>query len=222
MYHYTYMITVKNPTDARRLYIGVRSCKVPPEQDTYYGSCRPFRKWQKEHGVDGLHKQILAVWKSREDALSHEVLLHDCFDVATNQEFWNQAKQLVTKFDTAGVPSKKRGKPLSDEQKIKLSNSCKGRPSPFKGRKHNEDSKIKIGPPKGFVPWNKGTVGAQVAWNKGKSGIYSEEVLKKLSESAKSYHTGRVRPKVICPHCSKIGGANVMVRWHFYNCKDKT
>jgi hypothetical protein len=156
MYHYTYMITVKNPTDARRLYIGVRSCKVPPEQDTYYGSCRPFCRWQKEHGVDGLHKQILAVWKSRDDALSHEVLLHDCFDVGVNVEFWNQAKQLVTKFDTAGVshPAYNKGMKWTEEQRKNLSEVRKGRvvteetrrkiSEAQKGRKMPEERRLKF------------------------------------------------------------------------------
>ncbi len=27
------------------------------------------------------------------------------------------------------------------------------------------------------------------------------------------------KSKVTCPHCNKVGGANVMQRWHFDNCK---
>lgn len=146
MYHYTYMITVKNPTDARRLYLGVRSCKVIPEEDVYFGSCRPFRVWQKQHGVDGLERQVLAVWPTRAEALNHEILLHDCFDVAVNPEFWNQAKQKVTGFDTSGtthvgynkgmkwteeqrkrVSAIRMGHPTSEETKRKISEAQKGK-----------------------------------------------------------------------------------------------
>ena len=38
-------------------------------------------------------------------------------------------------------------------------------------------------PMKGRIPWNKGTVGLQVAWNKG--GTFSDETKQKMSESAK-------------------------------------
>ena len=31
---------------------------------------------------------------------------------------------------------------------------------------------------------------------------------------------GKVRLKVICPHCKKEGANNVMSRWHFNNCKN--
>lgn len=30
---------------------------------------------------------------------------------------------------------------------------------------------------------------------------------------------GKKHPKVICPHCSKLGASNLMKRWHFDNCK---
>lgn len=33
--------------------------------------------------------------------------------------------------------------------------------------------------------------------------------------------SGKVYPKVICPHCNKEGGGNSMKRWHFDNCKFK-
>jgi hypothetical protein len=212
MYHYTYMITVKNPTDARRLYIGVRSCKVPPEQDTYYGSCRPFRRWQKEHGVDGLHKQILAVWKSRDDALSHEVLLHDCFDVATNQEFWNQAKQKTEMFDTTGVSPWNKGIPLSPEQRdflrrVNLGNTHR------RGSTHTEEANEKnrlahIGKAYHVTPHTQETKDkisatkkgkrsspagefkkGSIPWNKGRTP--SEETRRKISETLKMRHMQR-------------------------------
>lgn len=32
---------------------------------------------------------------------------------------------------------------------------------------------------------------------------------------------GQKKKQVTCPHCNKIGGVNVMVRWHFDKCKHK-
>lgn len=31
---------------------------------------------------------------------------------------------------------------------------------------------------------------------------------------------GVPKPKVICPHCGKVGGSGLMHRWHFDNCKE--
>lgn len=31
--------------------------------------------------------------------------------------------------------------------------------------------------------------------------------------------SGKTHPVVMCPHCNKEGGANLMKRWHFDNCK---
>jgi len=160
------MITVKNPTDARRLYLGVRSCKVVPEEDFYFGSCRPFRAWQKQNGTDGLDRQVLAVWPSRQEALSHEILLHDCFDVAVNPEFWNQAKQKATGFDTTGTThigynkgmkwteeqrqrasASRMGHPTSEETKQKISDAQKGKKlapehvASLTGKKRSEEGK---------------------------------------------------------------------------------
>jgi hypothetical protein len=127
------MITVKNPTDSRRFYIGVRSCNGKPEEDTYWGSSVHFKKWQKENGTHGLEKQVLACWPSREEANSHEMLLHDCFGIPVNVEFWNRAKSTSSGFSTSGTKASEetkkklsvahKGKVISDAQKQKLSAS---------------------------------------------------------------------------------------------------
>ena len=50
-----------------------------------------------------------------------------------------------------------------------------------------------------------------------KLALSSPEARKKLSLA----HLGRVKQKVCCPHCGKIGGIGSMRRWHFDNCKLK-
>lgn len=125
--HYTYMLTIKEPTDARSLYIGVRTCKTQPELDvSYLGSCKPLKSWIKANGADKVEKIILSRWPTREEAMVHEVLLHGCFDVGRSQEFWNQARQTSARFhfDFSGSV---RG-PLSDKHKKVLSDARKGVP----------------------------------------------------------------------------------------------
>ena len=52
----------------------------------------------------------------------------------------------------------------------------------------------------------------------------SDETKQKLSEhpncsAGGKMNQGKVREKVKCPHCMKEGARNVMLRWHFENCK---
>jgi hypothetical protein len=99
-------------------------------------------------------------------------------------------------------------------------------------------------------PWNKGKKTGQIPWNKGKNGIYSKEVLKKLSEKGghakgklwyndgiKDYHIfpeqslpnfieGRIFKRreleiKICPYCGLSGSGGNMTRYHFNNCNKK-
>lgn len=64
---------------------------------------------------------------------------------------------------------KKRG-PMSDENKIKISRSRKGKPHPHKGHVASIESKLRSSiSHKGQIAWNKGKKGLQVAWNKGLS-----------------------------------------------------
>jgi len=59
---------------------------------------------------------------------------------------------------------------------------------------------------KGSIPWNKGMTGI----------THSEESNKSRSETFKN------KPITVCPHCGKQGKGNVMFRYHFTNCKNKT
>jgi hypothetical protein len=72
------------------------------------------------------------------------------------------------------------------------------------GQKHSEDTKRKISEAKSGE--NNPNYGKKL----------SEETKRKLSEAKK----GKPKPKITCPHCGKEGGAGIMKRWHFDNCKD--
>lgn len=237
MYHYTYQITVSNPTDVRRFYIGVRSSTVKPQDDIYFGSCKEFKLWQVANGIDGLEKQVLATWATREEALLHEILLHDCFDVARNPEFWNQAKQKAVLFDTTGTVQseelklrkslKTKGRAKSEEHKTKISFALKGfKKNEAHCRAISEAKKGKPSPLRG-ISMNKGVAKSSEhkrkigEANKGK--IRSLEMRKKASEIRKgiapAYSYTR-HENIECPYCNKIGMKANMKRYHFNNCKE--
>lgn len=78
-----------------RGYIGKRSSKVPPEQDSYLGSF-------KDKAFNPTQKIILGVFNTAEEALENEILLHNFYDVAKNPHFANQAKQTSSGFCWSG------------------------------------------------------------------------------------------------------------------------
>lgn len=88
------------------------------------------------------------------------------------------------------------GRKLSDTHREKISERVKGNGNPFKGKSHNEETKKahsermkgndygkyrkitlelceKISKSRiGIIPWNKGKIGVQTAWNKGTTGLF--------------------------------------------------
>lgn len=177
MSHYTYFLTAKEPYQGMKYYIGVRSCNGKPEEDSYVCSSKIIKRNKIK-----VSKQVLAVWSSRKEALSHEILLHDCFDVAKNPEFFNQAKQTTFGFDANGKVSPMKGKnhteeanqknrlahlgkkakPCSEEKKKKISLANKGRVKSAEAREKMSKALI------GRTAWNKGIKGG-TSWNKGKT-----------------------------------------------------
>ncbi len=93
-----------------------------------------------------------------------------------------------TEFKKEQIPWNK-GRPQTEEEKRKNSESHKGQIPWMKGKHHTEEAKKKNSEScKGRIPWNKGKIG----WNKGKpSGFrskhHSEESKIKISNSLKGY-----------------------------------
>ena len=93
MYHYTYMSI--DPVDGRR-YIGSRSCRCLPKEDTkYFGS-------YKDKSFKPQEKIILKTFSSRKKAFKHEIYLHFVLDVAVSNKFANRARVTTTGFTWAG------------------------------------------------------------------------------------------------------------------------
>ena len=84
-----------DPADERK-YIGSRSCKCLPKEDTkYFGS-------YKDKSFKPQQKIILKVFRSREEAFKHEIYLHFILDVAVSNTFANRARVTTTGFTWAG------------------------------------------------------------------------------------------------------------------------
>jgi hypothetical protein len=107
-----------------RGYIGKRTSKVPPEQDSYMGSFtdRTFKP---------SHKIVLAEFKSAKEALLAEIALHHFYEVDINPHFANKAKQSSDKFyyvHTSNPHAKLSAQELAIKKlKISLSNSSGAR-----------------------------------------------------------------------------------------------
>lgn len=126
MHHYTYWLTCQ---DTNEHYIGARTSKIQPELDHYWSSSKVVRAMMRDGKK--FTKQVLAEWDTREEAILHEVLLHDIFDVARNTKFLNMAKQTCTSFDTTGTVGVSKG---SDKQKaaVALANKTRKQSEKYK------------------------------------------------------------------------------------------
>ena len=104
-----------------------------------------------------------------------------------------------------------------DKRSKSLKESNKGKTPYNKGKtglyKHTDEAKEKMSKDR------KGRVTSQESKdkiseaNKGKT--RTEECKKRMGDLQKN------KPRVVCPHCEKIGSQNNMTRWHFDNCKKK-
>jgi hypothetical protein len=91
------------------------------------------------------------------------------------------------------------------------------------GKKHTEAAKEKIKKSRQTQVITEKTRQKMSASRKGKKISWD---LKNTTDEANLKRSltmsGISKPKVICPHCKKVGGAPQMKQWHFDNCKDKT
>lgn len=175
--YYTYEIF--DPV-LQKKYIGSRTKGVAnPYADNYWGSSR-LPNWKEI--TQRSRKRILAVFFTKEEALQHEIELHNFFNVAANPDFFNKAKQTSTGFNTSGVTpwnvglkmgtgpkiaERHKGRKLSNEHKAKISIAGKGRlksedhkrkiGESNRGKVRTEDQKNKQSEVmRGRVPWNVG------------------------------------------------------------------
>lgn len=132
-FHYNYQII--NINNHKR-YIGTRSCTCwPTEDNNYFGSSKHLKQDIHKEGKELFRKEIIAIWDTRELAIDFEIKLHHYFEVSSNPNFYNQAKQTSTSYDRTGskhskeakekLSNKNIGKKLSTETKLKIGESWK-------------------------------------------------------------------------------------------------
>lgn len=113
MNHYTYELLYSNGLK----YLGVRSCKCNPEEDTkYIGSS----KYTPNKLL--VAKTILRTFNSRKEAIKHEQFLQRYANVVENPYYYNKSIQTSTKFDTTGLRYKH-----TPEHREKIRKSLTGR-----------------------------------------------------------------------------------------------
>lgn len=163
MKHYVYKIS--NIIEDKH-YIGVRSSRNPIKDlgIKYFSSSTDgdFMKEQQEF-PERFEYKILEVFSTRNLAVAKEIELHDLYDVAVNESFYNRAKQTSSGFCRLGTTfnhteeTKEKlslaklgekhplwGKSPSDETRKKQSESRAGEKHFMWGKKHSQETRNKI------------------------------------------------------------------------------
>lgn len=215
IYHYVYRIT---NTVEKKHYYGKRSSKCDPRKDLgkkYFSSSsdREFKVDQKNNPQNYRYK-IVGIFKTAEIAVLREIRLHLKFKVGENFRFYNKARQTASGFDRTGCI-------MPEGFGEKHSKDISGEKHPLFGKTHSEITKNKISKSlTGIVQSSETKLKRSVAMKgKKKSETTKEKMRKPKSDSHKE---SMRKPKEIvkCPHCDKLGGHNLMTRYHFNNCKN--
>lgn len=97
--------------------------------------------------------------------------IESIYETDSESEINKKEKEKILEFNTL-APHGYNIFPGGCRPRTSFKSTNKGKISYFKGRKHSEESKMKMAvAKKNYIPWNKG-----------KTGIYSEEILKKMAE----------------------------------------
>jgi group I intron endonuclease len=174
----------KITTPSNKIYIGQsREIETRWKYHKYgYGNCisnisRSIKKY-------GAEQHIFSVVTELPSDITSEILTN--YEMFYMEQYRACGFILLNIADAAGSAF---GRKCSEEQKRRHSETMKDRTSPFKGKKHTEESKQLIkekralqAMPNGYkrlAPvWNKGLKGVQVGYNKGKQ--LSKETKEKL------------------------------------------
>lgn len=181
------------------------------EDGTYYyvGKGKDTRAWSSNHriNVPKDNTRIIIIEHSLTENIAHDMEIsliakHGRKDLGTGilQNRTNGGEGASGRIDSPAVRAKRA-----------KSNT---------GKKHTEAAKKKMSEwtrtPATIQKMNEARIGKE-PWNKGMKGIkHSPESNKARSETFKN------KPITACPHCGKQGKGNVMFRYHFTNCRNKT
>ena len=223
-------------------YIG---CKYAASADpatfwqTYFTSSKKVADLRKYFGNDDFKISIRKIFTTKEECLAYETKLLRKIDAANHPDFLNEhnndnSNVKWTKKKRAKVGSKHKNKIwITDgtvDRRLDFNlpipagwwhgSKKKGRPTGKRSDAFCEKMReIALNKP----PVTEETRKKQSAWQKGKKkGKLSAERKRKLMvPKGTTVNMQGPKEKSECPHCGKIGGVNVMQRWHFDNCKVK-
>ena len=191
----------------------------------------------REHFI--CHWILYKINPSKENAFSWWMLSNN----SGNEFHIGRSKQSSRKYEYARKAFSKhigdihRGKFLSDDHKIKLSETKMGKNNPMFGKKHSEEhkaylSEINLGEKNHFYgkthtsEARKKISDAKKLLVGDKHPHYGKDYMKQeTKEKFSEMYKGKPRliPHEIvqCAHCKKQGIKPNMKRWHFDNCKNK-
>ncbi len=189
-YHYLYQIVCLIPDEngVCKIYSGVRSSKVEPEIDNYFGSGLWIRNAVKKHGRENFMKIIVAKFNTREEADVCETLWLD----KLFGEFYNSDWKKFNKhhYNLKMNIKGREGYSTSDATREKQSRVRAGKYSgehhPMFGKKHTAEAKQKMSSAK---------IGKYVGENNPSYGVPKTETQKeKQREAMKGKLSGEKNP----------------------------
>lgn len=225
---YTYLIGWSH---LDKWYYGVRyskNCNPGELWVSYFTSSKHVSRFREVHGEpDIIQPRMIFTDIQLAIRCEHRVLKN--IDVKNNDKWinvtdskalditgltlWNNGVRHTWSYNSPG-PEWTKGRFMSEESREKLSKSCRGRVSSFKGRQHTDETKQLIS--------MKNSGANHPFYNKSRP-----EFAKKISKIMKGKRKSKEHKKAIskthnviytCPHCLKSGG-RIMLRWHFDKCK---
>lgn len=198
MFYFVYKTT--NNIDGK-YYIGCH--QTNDLNDGYLGSGKFLKRAIKKYGTDAFIREILFFFNNKEDMFAKEKELVNK-DIVLSENTYNL--KVGGSGGNPGIVGAFTGKKHSTETKQKIKEKASNKIiSEHTREKMSNNSWAKTN-----VEKHKEHVCKLGLMNK------SFEHRKKISESMIAQG---VQDKIKCPHCSKVGGARLMKRWHYNNCK---
>lgn len=201
-----YLYEIRNNVNDK-IYIGVH--KSSSLDDGYMGSGKIIKAAIEKYGVENFTKTILEVFQTQEDMFAREKeIVNEEF--LSREDTYNLRKGGLGGFDfinSSQIP-KFAGKTHAEETKKLIAEKRKA-------QIYTDETRLKISQNHWGVRDLQSLKDHLKSIRNKNGNLYSEATNKKRSEKLK----GTKNALVECPHCKKIGGQNIMQRWHFDKCK---
>lgn len=236
---YTYL--VKNKI-TNQFYYGSRCknvrLKITPEEDmwvNYFTSSKIVKELIEEYGNNSFDIKIILKDIDYDKCyfLEQELISEHINDPLCLNKYCRKTGKFSMAGTSHSAETKSRmskaagGKikgPRSEETKLKISNSTRGKNNSFYGKHHSVETKSKMSELKLGISTGPMPAETKHKISKSKKGkICSEDTRMLISRSM----TGKRRSiesilsmNVTCPHCSKSGYKSTMMRWHFDKCNN--